>query len=697
MTQLNQTNTVINEDLIAFFRNQEAAPTIEVTGPSGSAKSSTFTVVLPNSSNRLLARNVGIKQTSLIYTLLMLNEKLMPDRVLIRVKTKDFDPLLIKAELTETLIDFIYLNRDDLEETEVDEAFLKSILDPKNRAYHYYNYVKKNNADHVEGFPGLDVLQEKIQDLYLMITDGLREAVREREKEGKSLHPKPKKREFYEKIINERLDNRLEVEIKLIYHWFEQLYAFIKNEILEICNQHKLDENHIVLDGIVGSDQVEKLIQQTYDPASPYSLVVEELSYAVKPSDNFLEVFKKVYPESEYPGKILKINILDTPGLTQVGEEKSDIEDALNRVLAKRYDAVLFLCSADERPTIYDICMDLLVARKKRLEDVPMKILRTRADIVLYEKMKQDRMLEEGDTNFVRGPQTDFYAQSAYQSYIAELRLEGDRLVEELGGSNLVDFVSLDLHTLNSLTDFFAEKSFAKEKLYHTLLSLSREVYDAYMPPLGGRLWLQGTTPLRPVLESDMDGYMEQSLDNFSAYMVNMNTKDGVAMYLKFADSSKVYHGRSVTTYLFNHRDGVGHETRAHVYDNFKVHIRSMIQKWITSFFKNWNMHFDISFENLKQTEAGKQALNEAPKLLVDIFNKQKPQIISRIAKALSYDALRSEMEEKYFFTSWNNGFQENLQLFNEKFSDHNFWNVAMRKYLKEELDNLLDRMYFYD
>lgn len=697
MTQLNQTNTDTILDLIAFFRNQEAAPTIEVTGPSGSAKSSTFTAVLPNSSNRLLARNVGIKQTSLIYTLLMLNGKLIPDRVLIRVKTKAFDPLLIKAELTDTLIEFIYLNRDDLEETEVDETFLKSILDPKNRAYHYYSYVKKNNEDQVVGFPRLDTLLEKIQDLYLMVTEGLREEVREREKEGKSLHPRPKKRDFYEKVINERLDDRYAAEIKSIYRWFEQLYTFVKNEILEICDQQKLDDSYIVLDGIVGSDRVENLIQQTYDPASPYSLVVEELAYAVAPSNDFLEAFKKVYPESEYPGKLLKINILDTPGLTQVGEEKDDIEDALNRVLAKRYDAVLFLCSADERPTIYDICMDLLVSHKKKLENVPMKILRTRADIVLYEKMKKDRMIKEGDINFVKGSQTDSYAKVAYQSYMAELKQEGDRLAEDLGGSNLVDFVSLDLHTLNSLTDFFTEKNFAKEKLYHTLLSLSREVYDAYMPPLAGRLWLQGITPLWPVLESKMDGYMEQTLGDFSAHMVNLNTQEGFAMYMKFADSSKVFHGRSVTTFLFNHREGVGHETRANVYANFKIHIRSMIQKWMTSFFQNWSMHFDISFDNLKQTEAGKQALNEASKLLVEVFNKQKPQIISRIAKALSYDAFRTEMEEKYYFTSWNKGFHENLQLFNEKFSDCDFWRVEMRKYLKEELDNLLDRMYYYD
>ncbi|TLS48227.1 hypothetical protein FE782_31810 [Paenibacillus antri] len=239
MTQLNQTNTFTIAELTAFFRNQEAAPTIEVTGPSGSGKSSTLTTVLPNSSNRLLARNVGIIQTSLIYTLLMLNEKLMPDKVLIRVKVKAFDALLVKAELTETLIEFIYLNRDDLEEVEVEDTFLKRILDPENRAYHYYNYVKKNNEAGVEGFPGLDTLQEKIQDLYLKVTDGLREEVREREKEGKSLHPKPKKRDFYEKVINERLDDKLENEIKSIYGWFEQLYAFVKNEILDICDRQE--------------------------------------------------------------------------------------------------------------------------------------------------------------------------------------------------------------------------------------------------------------------------------------------------------------------------------------------------------------------------------------------------------------------------------------------------------------------------
>ncbi|TLS48226.1 GTPase domain-containing protein [Paenibacillus antri] len=442
---------------------------------------------------------------------------------------------------------------------------------------------------------------------------------------------------------------------------------------------------------------MENLIQRTYDPDSPYSLVVEELAYAVKPSNDFIEAFKEVYPESEYPGKTLKVNILDTPGLTQVGEEKSDIEDALNRVLAKRYDAVLFLCRADERPTIYDICMDLLVSHNKKLEDIPLKILRTRADIVLYEKMKKDRMIEEGDTNFVKGPQTDAYAQAAYHAYLGDLKQEEDRLSKELGDTNLVDFVSLDLHTLNSLTDFFAEKSFTKEKLYRTLLSLSREVNNAYMPPLAGRLWLQGISPLKPVLESKMDGYMDQMLDDFGSHMVNLNTKEGDGMYLNFADSSKVFHGRSVSTFYFNHKIGVGHETRANVYANFKVHIRRMIQKWMTSFFQDWSMHFEISFDNLKQTEAGKQALNEAPKLLVEIFNKQKPQIISRIAKALSYDAFRTEMEEKYYFNSWNKGFHENLELFNVKFSDCEYWRLQMRKYLKEELDNLLDRMYYYD
>src|SRR4051794_10248582 len=56
----------------AHFRMQDAAPTIVITGPSGSGKSYTLTVALPESSNRLLARNVGMKQTTLINTKIML-------------------------------------------------------------------------------------------------------------------------------------------------------------------------------------------------------------------------------------------------------------------------------------------------------------------------------------------------------------------------------------------------------------------------------------------------------------------------------------------------------------------------------------------------------------------------------------------------------------------------------------------------
>ncbi|CAM3804544.1 hypothetical protein ABER99_21400 [Paenibacillus glucanolyticus] len=684
-------------NLRGFFRNQDAAPTIVATGPSGSGKSSTLTAVLPNSSNRLLARNVGIKQTSLINTKLMLNGKLMQDKVLIRIKTKPFDPLPIKAELTETLIEFIYSYRDDLEDTEVDETVLRNILDPKNRAYHYYSYVQMKNTDIVTGFPTLNSLREKLQNLYLMVTDGLREEVREREKEGKSLHPKPKKRDFYDKVINERLDIRCEAGIKLLYQWFEQLYASIKTDILEICNQQLLDEDHIVLDSFVNADQVENLIKQTYDPSSPYSLVVEELAYAVAPSDDFHEAFKRVYPESKYPGKLLKINILDTPGLTQIGEEKDDIENALNHVLTQRFDAFLFLCGADERPTIYDICKELLASNKKTLENMPKKILRTRSDLVLYEKMKKDRMIAIGDTNFMKGESTDSYAQAAYQAYLDELKREEDELSQELGSSDLIDFVSLDLHTLNSLTDFFAEKNMGKERLFETLLSLSREVYDAYMPPLAGRMWLQGTNPLHPAMESNMDGYMVHVLDEFSKHMVDLNEKEGLTQYLKYADPNKVYHGRSVQTFLFKHRIGVGHVTQANVYADFRLHIRNMLQKWIIAFFQDWSMHFDISFENLKQTETGKKAINEAPERLVEIYIQQKSQIISRIAIALSYDAFRTEMESKYYFNSWDKGFHENIQLFHSKFSNREYWRVEMRKYLKKELDNLLDRMYYYD
>lgn len=699
------------------FRKQEAAATIVVTGPSGSGKSYSFTMLLPDTSNRLMARNVGDKQTSLIKTLLMLNEDLPENEVILRFKIKPFDPLLIKAEMTEALIDFIYDNREDLEETEINDELVQRILDPQDRAYHFQTFVSKKNEEGILEFPKVDDLKDRLQNLFALLIDGLREEVRELEKASKAKHPKPKRRDFYEQILNARLDHRSENEIKSLYEWFQHLYSFIKDEILQACGNQWLDEEYMILEGrvdsiqekgpftestdlfhlnFISSNPLERLVLQTYDSASPYSLVVEELAYVVAPSEEFQKAFAQAYPKDKYPGKKLKLNILDTPGLTQVGEEKQDIENALEHVLGLRFDALLFLCSADEGYTVYEICKELLIKKKKQVEKFPKKILRTRADLLLYSRMKNQRMLRKGNASFQDREESATDAKLAFDSFINDIEKEKDQFSNVFSNESLVDFIGLDPYILNNVTDYFTDISMGKEKLFEILLTLSREVLDSYQSPLAERLWLEGIDKSAPVLESNMDRYMKVILESFSKRMVDLNEKEGRHFYLMYADQNKVYHSRSAQSFLFKHRGGNGHETQAMVYDNFKVHIRSMIQKWLLEYFRDWDLKFDISF-NVGLTEAGKKVVNEAGDQLLHLFNQNKGLIIYHIAKSLSYDALRDEMEAKYYFTSWNQGFQENLCLFHSKFSSQKYWEDGLRKYLKKELDQLLDRMYFYE
>lgn len=685
----------------AFFRKQESAPTIGIFGPSGSTKSTLLTEVLPPSSNMLLSLNIGMKQTSLFNTKLMLNGNIPEDEVFIRCKIKPLDKVLLKIHFFNAICDYIYKHRDELDEVAIDDSVLKSVLDPDNRAYHFLSYVQKHQGTVSDEFtcPTLDELQAVLQELYEALIPGLEESVRELVKKSKTITPKPKKEDLYKQELSERLA-MTEDTVAKIYEWFENLYAYILHQISKLSIWLDDAKEYLVLCGRVDSTNVQTLIREAYDKQSPYSLVIEELAYAVRPSNQFLESYTDSYTKCQYLGKVLKLNILDTPGLTQISDEKTDIQNALDYVLGLKFDALLFLCSSDEKPTVYAVCKELLLSKKKKFANKPFVMIRTKADIVLREKMLSYLRAEHGVSQLEK-EHIQLYAQRAYDEYVGELQEEAVTLSEEklaCGSNQLIDFISLARDLTEQMNEFLDEP-LVREKIFKILINLSLSVHQTFMPSSDEKLkyCLQSHNPDVPTLQSRMDGYMDEILNTFAEYMVTKNSKEK-NQYLQWRSTPYPFHGRSVTTFIYKHRMGIGHETNASVYENFKLYIRNMLERWIQAFFKDWELNFDIDFSNLSVADQyGQRAVNEAPAELTRLFKYQKSQILSDIAKLLSYDEFKEEFNRCYTYASWDAGFRNNLLLFETKFSDKDFWKNGLKKYLKLELDKLLGRMYFYD
>ncbi|WP_037286185.1 GTPase domain-containing protein [Saccharibacillus sacchari] len=679
------------------FRMQENAPTITVSGPSGSGKSYLLTVLLPETSNKLLAWNVGMKQTTLINTKLMLDSTMNQDEAVIRVKMRPFDIMLIKPIMHKMILDVIFENRDELDGLELDEDIVYKVLNPRNRAYHFAEFVQKHSDK--QGCPDQKLLLQLLQRFFEGLIPEIQEAVKEKEKGTKTVYPKPKKKEIYEMVIQERLgDSEVQGLESEVYTWFMQLYSFIKGEILKTCEFLDSEQVYAVVEDRVESDSIKNLIQDTYNVDSPYSLIIEELSYCVQPSIPFAMAFKEAYREDAKLGKVLRLNILDTPGLTQTGETKEDMQEVLQQVMGHQSDAYLFLCSTDERPTVYENMKELLIKRREKFQEIPIKLLRTKVDLNLYELMKKDHLMEVGRPEFT-DTEAFFYAEKAYEKFTQAIDAENVELSESLGVYNPLDFISLDFTPLRNLAGSFFEKkpTIEKEKLFHILFDLSRKVHDAHMPSYVGRRYLQMKELDEAALVIKMNKEMGQLLEDFAVHMKVMNSREYQGNYYQFESKKKLYHGHSVYTGLKKARIGEGHETRATVYENFNIHVRSMIQKWTTAFIQNRPISFDVSFENIRDSEAKRLAEIEAPQVLKDIFRQQLSQILYRISKALSYDGMKTEIEDIYAKQAPDQAFRNNMRLFYAKFSDEMYWKEGLSRFLQQELNQLLSKMYFYE
>lgn len=667
------------------LKESELSTTVGIMGPSGSGKSTTQSLILEPTSNRILSGNIGdIAQTSLIDTIIGLTTELDKDEVCIQCLSKKYGTDFQDAVL-EAVWKKMYDMRDELEEILVDDELIKAILNPANKSYHAYEFVLSNNIDTV----GLANIVEQLIKNIAECPENLNDAVDTEFKERKKVDKKPVKKQVFQKIVMERFfDN--EDNLKGLENWYSRLLE----QISAFYNKYwNIPDEFIVYGNLTDNTTIEMFLKDVYAKESAFSMAFKSLRYVVRPNETFINAYKKKYGFESTEDFKLSLNILDTIGLTQIGDTKEIIDNAIEEILCKKAEAFLFLCAADVKPTVYQYCMEALSDHSKRIESVPFTLCRTKADVVLNNKMANISRSESG-SNLIADENYLDYLQKAFSSFDEDVLIKYEYGEDKLGqnkdnDNEIVEYVSMSPLLYNKMTNVMSELN-SENHIIRVILNLFYAVDKKYIEK--NILRVKSKSLQEPITIVMSDTYF----DSLAAAMVLAN-KNGNRQYLNYKEGH--YHGYSITCFFRKHSRGVGHETYAHVYDNFKLHIKNMIRGWITrQMIDNGNKSCHFNYDNVFMVNQVDMIsfINEFEDRFFKLLEIDIVNIIDRVAKKLSFDCFEEKFWQCYNWKSRQTGFIENLNLFDSLFSSQEYWKINLVETFKDEYLRILSRMCDY-
>jgi hypothetical protein len=680
-----------------FFEKQEQATSIVVAGPSDSTKSTLLTLLLPPSSNKLIGKNIGVTaQTTLIRVNLMLNSQLPQNTVIIQCRERrDSIELTFQRIYITVLADQIYDARDELEDFALSEQAVYKILDPVDRSYHAGKFAKECGL--------VESLRDILNEICLGVIDNpepIDSMAKQLFKEKKAKGAKIKLKDCYDQLVEQRIFEQHEQLEKL-----NAQFDVLKKMVRQIFDGNwTIPEENIVISTIAEDDDENFkpsavfLFNQLYSEDSACSIIFEEINYAACPSNDFLNCYYEKYSPSA--SRAMRLNILDTVGLTQISEDKEDVETALDEILSHKMDAMLFLCAANERPTVYNECIELLQQRQKKLADYPVIICRTKADMTIRNLLVREYRKDTG-INVVLEDNPDYatYANKAMEIFNQEFLIDTQLRETPIGcsgESRAIEYLSLapDLYqNLNKVLDQKLDEKHA----FEILLNISAEVDRSY-GYRDGRPWLQSANIGSLPMETVWGAEMETLFATAAMKLISFNNTDH-KQYYKYVDEQELFAGRSVTTFRRKLSIGEGHETKAFVYANFKLHLKSIVSKWIRQTLSIEDIAHKCTIRfNLDPRNALYEAVQEEfPDKFAALIKSREDNIINGLAKYLTYDSLQTPFDSCYLNKSWDKGFRESLKMFYKKFSSTAYWTNALRSGLQIELDALLQKMYIAD
>jgi energy-coupling factor transporter ATP-binding protein EcfA2 len=666
-----------------------SATNVAVVGPSGNGKSTWNSYILRPESNKILGQNIGdVSQSSLIETKLSLTEKLGENDVCIQFIRRE-DLVNYQDVIVDVLGEVCKEAYDnEVDNAEVGENEVRKILDPINKSYHAYRYAHDNNLD-----------IEKLKKILTGIVDGIlkgevpfNEAVNNSFQEKKKKGSKVTKKEVLKDVVEECFYQEVDhiVELK---NWFQNLQETLLDNLKPYWS---IPSIYLIYGNLECVSKIGKLVAMAYDKDSVFSLVFKQMIYVVRPSEEFLQAYRMIYQE-DFADKPLHLNILDTVGLTHISDRKEDIEQAVGTVMKNPVDAVLFLCASDEKDTVFRDCLHVF-SEIERIGELPFTICRTKADTVIRNKRVNLYRKDTGN-NEIPDKVIAEYTKKAIQEFKNDfLAPENFQFGENWLGNNdnnynqAIEFISLAPDLTKDINTVLKDP-LGPERSFRILLNLSLAADKAYT--IGKLVKIQGQNADTPAV---FVKFQKQKLYDLIDHMVSMNEKHSQNQYLKYIGGN--YHGRSITTYLGKLQNGYGHETDARVYDNFKLHVCSMIKTWLAQYLRTNPSYFQelthldysntFSIDGIENNAEGEARLTAT---YTDLIGRREGRIRDEIAKKTSYEFLSKELWDCYEWSSWRVGFEQNLKLFYKKFSDQEYWRKFIKTVLHDETERIIHKL----
>lgn len=662
----------------ALFRRQESADTIALMGPTSSAKSTVLTELLPPSSNRLLGLNVGdTAQTTLIPPFLMLNSRLDESQVIIRCIPRQRGLYTDFVDQIKFVItDALYSERDELDDFEISDKILERILDPIDRRYHAFQFAYQYMLTE-----SLTDILNKMSRKIIEDPEPLSDAANTRYKQIKIKDQRVKKYNAFEQLVDERFSMNYEDE-QDICDWYSKLVESVRNDLDPLWTY----PDRLVLLGNPTDTNISELVGKLYSKTSACSLAFEEVQYMTCPSETVKGEYIRL-DEKYKENRTIKLSVRDSIGLTQSSQERDEISNNMDAILAKDSDAILFFCASDEQPVVYDLCVELLKEKVKKLANKPLTICRTKADIRIRNIMV-DNWRQEHGTNSVDPDKYDEYVKKAFQTF---------RKLIEKDGQNAPDNTKMEFLSLASdITDQMnqsLEDALRNSRIIKILFDLSTRVDKAFD---GGRPWLQSNAWVKYPLK--VTGTLENLSQTIAIAMVGKNQQQE-NQYTQYIIQAGTYHGRSVNCFRNRLSYGEGHETNASVYLNFRLHLTNMVARWLREILPIHDILRDISidFSNLKDSPSAEIARKEFSEKLEDRLRTNWANIIIQLARQLSYNCLQTPFEKAFYYRNWSDGFRESLKVIESKFSSVDYWNENIPKLIMQFADKQLQSMYIFD
>ncbi|MGN0484363.1 MAG: hypothetical protein ACI4HI_12515 [Lachnospiraceae bacterium] len=565
------------------------------------------------------------------------------------------------------------ISRDErliaLNNTAANDPKIRQILDQLKDCC--YQWIQRfhilDSIDESEGVPATSVFSEAQKEFHKM----------KRFHHGKSItFRQVLMRRFYQET--DLLEDLLQVYQSLETYLTEQYTQplILAEDVSFAAQKTQYFVGGFLAESVSLSDFLNKIL----NPGSLFSMLFEDLSIAVRPSDAFLMAYKNRYPKDA-----LSLNLCLAPPLTKLGTTMEEIRTVFNEILCQTADAYLIFAALDTDPGTFSNALTALNQIQRRFETCPLLFCFDRIENQLLQYF-QTALLSENGTSTFTGKDVASHVNAAYA-----------KLEETTRKQDTPQWFSTCLVTTSST-------------IYHLLQLTTKKKLE--LPSPDGILDLIVALTYqadKPYLETDRSDF---SLCSYSIHpgfvrpiaekLTHRNIKQAKQFirYLPHAKYNPTFLEDSIDTYLVYHQKGSGYTASDNPYFNFNLHIRDMIRGELNDLdlpemFVTSNQPL-FQFSSNAEKPVSEEMQQQFENLCRTFLKLDFPNQINPFTKKISYDFLNAKFLNCYCGRSRQDGFFENMKLFSGTFTNQTYWEKALTLLFSDSCRRILFRLGFY-